>query len=244
MRRFTVLLYTIVFIALFMCGCDNSDVAGPPDKPAPTSESDNDKKVSIQHEDEPAADDPEVPDGPGETDDRDHEETRGILVKALDIGNLSYTAKFTSVDNEFAYEFYKRDNMTKMIINDGDYQNISVSDGISTIYYSLPDKIGYTMFDAGDDMGLVPSAEALLNEGIYQFLEIGEEAVSGYLCQVVETSDEFGTLKIWISKEFGLPIKYIGVDDNGWYSLELTDIRLDEPPEDVFTIPADVVMSY
>ena len=177
-----------------------------------------------------------------ELEEKNHRETRALLEKGLAIRNLSYTARFNSEGNEFNYEFYKRDNLSKMVIWEGDTQSISVSDGKSTVYYSLPDKVGYTMFESGDDMGIVPSVDALLNEMVYWFRTMGEETIFGYLCQVVETEDEFGVLKIWISKTIGLPIKYIGTDDNGWYSLELTDIQLGEPAKNIFTIPSDVVM--
>ena len=187
---------------------------------------------------------PEDPDDVGDgSNPKSHADIRRLLEKGLKLYNLSYTAKFNSADNEYTYEYYRRDNLTKTITFDGESQSVYISDGKSTVYYILPAKTGYTMQDTGEDMGLVPSAEALLNEDIYMFLPMGEESISGYLCQVVETSDELGVLKIWISETLGLPIKYIGTDDNGWYSLELMDIRLGEPPEGVFAIPSDVVIN-
>ena len=176
--------------------------------------------------------------------EQDNAEVRALLEKGLYIQNLSYTARFNSDASAFIYEYYKRDNLTKEVIHDGDSQSISVCDGKSTVYYSLPERIGFSMMEAGDDMGLVPSIDALLNEAVYTFQIMGEEQFSGYLCQVVETEDEYGVLKIWISKTLGYPVKYIGADDFGWYSLELTEIQLGAPPEGVFAIPSDVVMRY
>ena len=164
------------------------------------------------------------------------------MAKGAVILNISYTARFISSENELVYEYYKRDNLTKMVIQEGDAQLISVSDGQSTVYYSLPEKTGYVMKESGDDMGIVPSTEALLNEEVYRFKIMGEESFSGYHCQVVETEDEFGILKIWISKILGLPLKYIGVDDFGWYNLELANIQLGEPPDSIFVIPSDVAI--
>ena len=172
----------------------------------------------------------------------DDAEIRSLLQKGMVIRNLSYTAKFNSNDNEYIYEYYKFDNLTKMVIRGEDTQSISICDGKATVYYNLPEKEGYTMMEAGDDMGLVPNLEALLNASVYVFKTMGEESFSGYQCQVVETEDEFGVLKIWISKTLGFPIKYIGTDDNGWYSLELTEIQLGEPKESIFAIPPDVVI--
>jgi len=172
--------------------------------------------------------------------EQDNADIRSLLEKGKGILNLSYTAVFSSAENQFIYEYYKRDNLTKMITTEGDSQSIAVCDGKTTVYYNLPEKTGFTMLEAGDDMGLVPSTEALLNEAVYTFRTMGEESLSGYLCQVVETEDEFGVLKLWISKTLGLPIKYIGSDDNGWYSLELTDIQLGEPSNSIFVIPSDI----
>ena len=172
--------------------------------------------------------------------EQDNAEIRSLLEKGKSILNLSYTAVFSSEENQFIYEYYKRDNLTKMITTEGGSQSIAVCDGKTTVYYNLPEKTGFTMMEAGDDMGLVPSTEALLNEVVYTFKTMGEESLSGYLCQVVETEDEFGVLKLWISKTLGLPIKYIGSDDNGWYSLELTDIQLGEPSNSIFVIPSDI----
>ena len=179
---------------------------------------------------------------PGNSAEMDNADIHSLLEKGTVIRNLSYTARFSSADNEYVYEYYKRDNLTKIVTHDGESQSIAVSDGKSTVYYNLPEKIGFTMMEAGDDMGLVPSTEALLNGEIYQFRTMGEETLSGYNCQVVETEDEFGALKLWISKTLGLPIKYIGSDDNGWYNLELTEIKLGEPSNSIFAIPTDIRM--
>ena len=180
---------------------------------------------------------------PIETPDSDDEEIRALLEKGASIQNISYVARFNSIASEFMYEFYKRGNLNKTVTRNGDSQSITVSDGHSKVYYSLPDNTGITLREAGDSLGLIPSTEALLDD-VYVFRAVGEEQISGYLCQVVETEDENGALKIWISKALGLPIKYIGSDDNGWYSLELTDIQLGEPSESIFIIPSDIVMSY
>ena len=171
-------------------------------------------------------------------------EARTLLEKGLAVHNLSYTARFNSNDSTYTYEFYKRDNLTKEVIKDGESESVSVCDGKSTVYYSLPEKYGFRMMEAGGDMGIVPGIDALLNEAVYTFRIMGEETFNGYLCQVVETEDEFGVLKIWISKTLGYPIKFIGADDNGWYSLELMEIQLGDPQASIFTIPSDVVMRY
>ena len=178
------------------------------------------------------------------SDQSDDAAVRALLEEGQLIRNYSYTARFLSPENEFIYEYYRRGGLTKEVIRHGENQSVSICDGTSTIYYNLPEKIGYTIVEAGGDMALVPSIEALLQEAVYFFRILGEETFSGYLCQVVETEDETGALKIWISETLGLPVKYIGTDDNGWYSQELTEIELGEPSESIFVVPADVHMPY
>lgn len=221
----------VVFILLTVAACGNKP-AETPVSPLPAV-----TDPETQPEDTEPMTDAE------EDKEKDHQEIHALLSKGLDIQNISYTAKFNSSNNEFIYEYYKRDHLVKMVTQEGDSQSVSICDGQSTVYYSLPEKIGYRMMEAGDDMGLVPNTEALLNEQVYRFKTVGEEVLAGLSCQVVETEDEFGVLKIWVSKTLGLPVKYIGTDDNGWYSLELTEIQTGAPAESLFVVPPDVEMN-
>jgi hypothetical protein len=178
-----------------------------------------------------------------ESDNQEDNDIRALLEKGAGIRNISCTAKFNNIENEYVYEFYKRRNLSKTVIRDGDHQSVTISDGQSKVYYSLPDKIGFTMRGTDSDFELIPNIDALLEEEIYIYRIVGEEQLSGYLCLVAEVESDYGALKIWISKSLGLPIKYIGTDDNGWYSLELTEIQLGEPPESVFAVPSDIIMN-
>ncbi|MDR1192913.1 MAG: DUF4412 domain-containing protein [Peptococcaceae bacterium] len=197
----------------------------------------------------PAGGEPADPDADPEPDldpeaaAAEHQEIRELLRKGLEAGDISYSAVFSTSSGQFSYDFYRRENLSKMVTREGDSQSVSISDGKSTIYYSLPEKIGYRMMEAGDDMGLVPDTEALLNEEIYRFRAVGGETIAGLACQVVETEDEFGALKIWISKTLGLPVKYIGSDSGGWYRLELSNIQTGPPSENIFAVPSDVVLN-
>ncbi len=224
------LLMILILLAITACG--NKPVETPVSPPPAASDPENNPTEDT----EPATD--------AEADkEKDHQEIHALLSKGLDIQNISYTAKFNSSNNEFIYEYYKKDQLVKMVTREGESQSVSICDGQSTVYYSLPEKIGYRMMEAGDDMGLVPNTEALLNDQVYRFKTVGEETLSGLSCQVVETEDEFGVLKIWISKTLGLPVKYIGTDDNGWYSLELTEIQTGAPADSLFIVPPDVEMN-
>jgi outer membrane lipoprotein-sorting protein len=233
-------ILVLFFFALWiLMGCGNNEAFQPVD--ALTAE-----VVGTLLDDESSAVQPEEPD-PVEVSGQDYQddkEIHALLEKGAGILNISCTARFNNSETEYIYEFYRRGNLSKKVIRDGDFQSISVSDGQSTIHYSLPEKTGFTLLEAGDYMGLIPSMEVLLDEEIFTFRTVGEEQFSGYICQVVETEDENGALKMWISKSLGLPIKYIGTDDNGWFSLELTEIQLGEPSESLFAIPSDIVMSY
>ena len=203
----------------------------------------------------PSADGPSAQTGANTPDGTEPEDTaagdqaddvavRALLEKGQLIRNLCYTARFDSSENEFIYEYYKRGDLTKEVVRHGENQSVSICDGNSTIYFNQPENIGYTITEAGGDMALVPSIDALLQETVYRFRILGEEECAGYLCQVVGTEDETGALKIWISKTLGLPLKYIGTDDNGWYSQELTEIGLDEPQASIFAVPSEVQIQY
>lgn len=248
MKKLFHIFIILILIVSSAAGCDNQDTEEPVSMIGSPSA---DQSPAVPAPDEAATEEPgEGGQRPGggasgeEPPDDQDAEIRALLEKGSVIDNFSYTGRFISDDNEYVFEYYKRGSLTKTITYDGETVSVSIGDGQSTVYYSLPDKVGFMMTEAGDDMGLIPSTEALLNETVYSFLSMGQEIVSGDQCLVVETEDEFGALKIWISETLGLPVKIIGTDDNGWYNLELTDILLEEPPESVFVIPDDVQMTY
>ena len=245
MKKASVFILLIIIAIFLISGCEGGAVDAPAPVPAPDEGYAGDQEpVANDPGADPAADGPREPEEPGIPPGQGPEYIRNLLEEGAAIENLSYTAIFHNEDGESTYEYYKRGDMTKIISYEEESQYVSISDGYMTVFYSLPDRVGHTLMDTGGDMGDLPGVDALLNEDFYTFLSVGEESVSGHLCLVVETEDESGALKIWISKALGLPVKYIGTDDNGWYSLELRDIRLDELPESEFQIPSDVVMNY
>lgn len=172
----------------------------------------------------------------------DNAEIRKLLEKGQKMENFSYTALFTSSSNEFSYDYYKRENLTKLVTKEEDgSQSITISDGSTTVSYTLPDKTGFRLKGPGDEMDVVPSIAALLGEN-YVYTTAGTEKVSGLECRVVETEDEFGVLKLWISKTLGLPIKYLGTYDSGWYGLTLSNIQTGHADESLFAIPGDILI--
>ena len=176
------------------------------------------------------------------TAEEDNQEIRSLLEKGQKQENYSYTALFESSANEFSYDYYKRENLTKLVTaTEEGGQSITISDQISTVSYNLPEKTGFRMQGEADDMEMVPGIEALLQEQ-YVYATVGEEKISGLDCRVVETRDEFGVLKLWISKTLGLPIKYLGSYDTGWYSLTLSNIQTGQADESLFAIPSDILI--
>ena len=78
--------------------------------------------------------------------------------------------------------------------------------------------------------------------GLAAYRDVYKRQVSGLDCRVVETEDEFGVLKLWISKTLGLPIKYLGTYDSGWYGLTLSNIQTGHADESLFAIPGDILI--
>ncbi|MEA4893552.1 MAG: hypothetical protein VB085_13525 [Peptococcaceae bacterium] len=239
-RRIVILLIVLaVLISAIAVSCYRNSFQDPlaeenqpvPGETAPPSEEGD-------GEEGPPAEEPE--ENPEEAKARDNEEVRKLLTKGQRLENFSYKALFTSSANEFSYEFYQRENLTKLVtLGEEGSQSVTISDGSSTVSYNLPEKTGFRMKGPADEMDIIPSISALLQD-TYIYTTVGEEKVSGLDCRVVETEDEFGLLKLWISKTLGLPVKYLGTYDSGWYGLTLSDIQTGHADESLFVVPDDI----
>ncbi len=107
-----------------------------------------------------------------------------------------------------------------------------------TMYTYMPEQnMAYKMtFD--------PTTESAMEEAQsitdYDYHEIGTETLDGKVCLVVEYTYEQVTVKAWIWKEYGFPIREEMTTAEGTSTIEYKNIEFGDIADDMFELPAGV----
>ena len=68
----------------------------------------------------------------------------------------------------------------------------------------------------------------------------GTETVDGQLCDVYEKTESFGTIKTWIAKSNGFPVKSETTTSLGVSKTEFKNVKIGGVPDSLFELPAGV----
>lgn len=214
-RLATVLLSLVFFVSL-MTGC------GGGDNPAKDQQ-------STEVKTEPA----------GETKLND---AKSIFSKATEIKCMSYNMTITTEGMpETKSKFWVKGNKVKMQgAVEGMGEMIFYSDTDKKVAFNyipsekIATKIDYSQAEA--QQGDTPLDYSKDLDG-KNFKEVGNENVNGYDCVVYEVSDEAGTNKIWVTKEYGIPAKVESKIEGKLAIINFADISTSEIPDSEFELP-------
>jgi outer membrane lipoprotein-sorting protein len=107
-----------------------------------------------------------------------------------------------------------------------------------TMYIYMPEQnMAYKATFAPTTQSAMEEAQSITD---YDYHEIGTETIDGKVCLVVEYTYEQATVKTWIWKEHGFPIRMEMTTAEGTTTIEYKNIEFGDIPDDMFELPAGV----
>ncbi|PIN98292.1 MAG: hypothetical protein COT90_05040 [Candidatus Diapherotrites archaeon CG10_big_fil_rev_8_21_14_0_10_31_34] len=189
-----------------------------------------------------------ITDGKKDTDNKKAGETiQEILAKGKSIDNIEYEMTITKPFAVTAKMYQKGIKyrgeasilgQTSIIIFDG--TNAYTYDSTADVYYKSPD----TGTDSGGFDFKDFSAQALADT---QMNELGEETINGINTKVIEFSytgngaDASLKTKVWISIQYGIPVKFQFESKLGEVEMEFKNIKIGSVQDSMFEVPEDKV---
>lgn len=171
---------------------------------------------------------------------------KSIFGNAKDIKSVSYTM-VTTVDGKQISKgkMWIKENKMKMETSAEGMSVVLYMDGDKKVAYNyipseqMATKFDYAQAEAQTQNSPLDYSEEY-NKDNLEYKVIGEETVNGYECKVLEIKDPEGDIKVWASKEYGLPIKTESKVDGKLSTMEFSDIQVGDIPDSEFELPAGV----
>lgn len=111
-----------------------------------------------------------------------------------------------------------------------------------TMYtYSPAQNTAYLTSNVTPSLFTVASQEAGFIEG-YNPQATGTETIDGTVCQIYEYSSSGNTIKIWLWKDKGLPIKTVVTGATGTIEYDYKNYDFSDIPDSMFVLPAGVAI--
>ena len=254
-RLILCLMAGMLFSALLLTGCGGGEQspAKEPDAPAVAE-----KGEAPAAEPEAAAPEGETPaaeqEAPAEEQETTsqpassqvNEDLSELLKKAGEIKQLYYDFK-ASVDGE---ELYKCKTWMKgsMVRNEMDFDGV-----IMVFIYDVEAGEGYS-YNPAEKMGMLAELDSELTEDLKAPTSYPEEVASGnyrvegtetcdgHKCKVVVLLDDQGVeeSRLWISEQYGIPVRVESTDEEGFWVLEYKNLKTDPISDDLFQVPEDI----
>lgn len=232
MKKISILLMALV-LAFSMCfvGCSKDD-----------SKSDESKGNETEQTDE------------NSDESENDNETQGKIenkVQLLDLikKSLSYDSYYYEYENTFGDtvmkgKYYQKGDNIKSETG----SSVSISTNEYIINYDTETKTGMKMTSDGDmDFDDMEDADAdadseinLEDSEFEEFQLIGDETVNGFDCVVFTYNEEGSTIKMWVSKKYGIGVKYEITLEENCYSMEIKNIEVNKVSDKEFEVPEDI----
>ncbi|AQS57663.1 LolA family protein [Desulforamulus ferrireducens] len=217
MRKLLQMVLLLGALALFFVGCGGDQTAA--DKPA-------EEKAKT------------------ETASQSGDNLASLFAKAEDIKCLSYSITMSSEGKQMLNgKMYLKGNKTKMEFSAEGMSAIMFVDTEEKVAYNyLPSEQMATRIDFSQAVSQMQKSPLDYNDQYReeQYKIVGEEKVNGYDCKAVEVTSSEGLVKMWVSKEYGIPVRIESVSEGKPATIDFTDIKLDELPDSEFALPAGV----
>jgi outer membrane lipoprotein-sorting protein len=168
-----------------------------------------------------------------------------ILGQGENIGSIKYDMTITApgVGEVTATIWQKGQKMKEKM----------TSQGMTIVMiYNMDENVGYMYYQEQNvamemDMGEGPLPASPLEESSNILKNnpniTGTETINGKVCMVVEYNiPGAGSVKAWIWKDKGFPIRMETVSSEGTTVIEFTNISFDNIPDSEFELPDDVMM--
>jgi len=180
----------------------------------------------------------------GEEEEEEVESLTDILAKAKGVTSFKYDMVISSPGEETLTQ--------KMWLKGKKMRMEGTIEGKSMVYLVDTDmQLAYIYFPAENTamkIGLAKAKETAgespteQSESIIKYnpVTLGTEVLDGKSCLVIEYTTETESVKMWLWKKYGFPIKTETTTDKGTTVLELKNIELGGIPDSMFELPAGV----
>jgi outer membrane lipoprotein-sorting protein len=181
-----------------------------------------------------------TPPGEEETTPSGEEESLGDIL-GLGAGiTVKYDMVMTAPGTPtMTQHWWVKQNKVRTEMTQGGQTMISLIDyDAQTMYVYMPEEnMAYKMAFNPTTQSAVEEAQSITD---YDYDVIGTETLDGKVCLVVEYTYEQVTVKAWIWKEHGFPIREEMTTTEGKTVVEFKNIEFGDIPDDMFELPAGV----
>ena len=164
-----------------------------------------------------------------------------VLAKAEKIDSLKYNIEITDNYQTSVIRFWQNKEKIRMEMSTQGQEVVFLTDQ-ETSYMFFPIQNRATKIDLGQsqeviDGSIIEQSLAILE---YNPVVLGSEKVNNKDCLIVQYSINDYQTKMWIWKEYGLPIKTEILTGQGLIKHQVKDIEFVDIPDNVFQLPPGV----
>jgi len=164
-----------------------------------------------------------------------------ILGKAANIDSVKYDMYLTAAGESITATIWQKQQKMR--------EEMAVSGTTDVILYDMAAKIMYMYYPAENmatkttlDSSAIPKGatqetSAILN---YNPTVVGTETIDGKVCIVVIYDTMGASVKTWIWKDKGFPLKMEMTNSYGTTTIDFTNLDFSDIPDSMFVLPADV----
>lgn len=167
-----------------------------------------------------------------------------VLAKAENIDSLKYNIEVNDINETFIMRFWQKELKMRIEMSVDGQEIVNLIDIEENIMYmflpveNMATKIDIAMAGEIIENSIKEQADLLLS---YNPIIVGEETIDGKECLVIEYSVDNEKTKMWVWKEYGLPIKAETLTEQGeMIKTEIKNIEIIDIPDNVFELPPGV----
>jgi len=163
--------------------------------------------------------------------------------------NFSQGSVWRQSGKGYKIELGNADGITQVSIIDlTEKTSVTYSPDAKTgIMFTLTDEAVESLSTSSSDMNILLPADYLEMISADTAEDLGVETLDGEECRVIQYPDEINerTVKMWVSGASGLPVKIVmtSTNEDDTTETEIINIKYGDLPADVFTVPADVLIT-
>ena len=224
--KFTGIILFLLLMALMLGGCGG----GQPDDPSPSEEAAAPVEQEVESQEPPEEEATESEEAPASGQD-----IIGIISSLSVPDELTYETIFSSSDY----------TMTSQVWIKGEKLRIESTNPMEGSYILIEDQGVSYMLDPVEMTGIKMTLEGeddyfeeevLGSEYEWDYMEyLGEETINGMAAYVFR--DTMEGVKVWIHKEYGIPIRSEGDEDGELFLMEVVNIEVGGLPDSLFQLP-------
>jgi outer membrane lipoprotein-sorting protein len=164
-----------------------------------------------------------------------------VLAKAEKIESLKYNVEITDNYQTSIIRFWQKQGKIRMEMSAQGQEVVFLTDQ-ETSYMFFPVQNRATKMDLGQSQEVIDSSitEQSLALLEYDLVVLGSEKVDNKDCLIVQHSADDYQTKMWIWKEYGLPIKAEIQTEQGLIKHQVKDVEFVDIPDNVFQLPPGV----